>query len=245
MQPQKKAIQVLDPEFEAAINSYADAVIEEEKEKFQPGIESFKVHADRLRDQVRTSMLRYQQNFQKGVEAIYNWLDARKIARPVIDEKNLVTIQSLDEFQQQVNEGKYLHEIFGFSEDTLKTFYQAAYQMAQDKDFAKARDAFFFLVYIAPYVCDFWVGLAISATQLKEYDTVRDATLHALALNPLHLDSYLNGVHIYLMFNEPELAKDLCKRGLEAVEASSKEPWANDFTRVLKEALSIISQRGA
>ncbi len=238
--PLKKNPELIDPAFEASITTFADAVIEDEKSRFQPGIESFQVHANKIREEIHDSMVKFQQNFQKGYETVKIWLVKHGFVPPIISEENISLLQNKEEYQKHLNEGRALYEILGFSEKDLKDFYKAAYQLTQDKDFVKGRDACFFLVTISPQTADFWFGLAVCATQLKEHDTALDATLHLIELDPKRLEGYLNGVHIYLQKNDIDKAFRLCQKGIDFAKISSEEEWTKNFILALEKIANVI-----
>ncbi|MCE5295209.1 MAG: hypothetical protein LLF94_11455 [Chlamydiales bacterium] len=219
----KKPEVVLDPQFEASIASLADAVIAEDEKEFKPGLETFQVHANKLRQEVRDSMIAFQQKFQRGYENISQWLEAKNIENPEISQDNLLILDDSDKFLSQISEGKYIYQILGITDATLINFYKAAYDLAQNKDYQKSRDAFFFLISIAPDVADFWLGLSICTTQLKEYDEALDATLRTIELDPACCPAYQNALFIYTTTNAPEKAKELRTYGLTFAHEHSNE----------------------
>lgn len=219
----KKADVALDPQFEASIATLADAVIAEDEKEFKPGLESFQVHANKLRQQVRDSMIAFQQKFQRGYDCISQWLEAKKIDNPQISQDNLAILDDSDTFLSQISEGKYIYQILGISDAALINFYKAAYDLAQNKDYQKSRDAFFFLISIAPDVADFWLGLSICTTQLKEYEEALEASLRTIELNPVCQAAYQNALFIYIATNAPEKAQALLAKGLEIAQEYNDE----------------------
>src|SRR5476649_2388757 len=96
----KKPMPKLDPEFEKGMDGYIDTVIEEEKGQFQPGLESFQVHANRIRQQIRDEMISFQHDFQNGFDIANSWLDAHKIARPVISPESSSILRNKEQYEQ-------------------------------------------------------------------------------------------------------------------------------------------------
>ena len=230
----KKPEVVLDPQFEASITSLADAVIQEEEKEFQPGLESFQVHSNKLRQEVRDSMIAFQQKFQNGYEIISKWLENHNLENPEIAQDNLAILDDSEKFSSQINAGVYIYQILGISDDTLINFYRAAYDLAQNKDYQKSRDAFFFLITIAPDVADFWLGLSICTTQLKEYDQALDASLRTIELDPSRAAAYQNALFIYNTTNAPEKVSQLCKQGIAFANEHSQEAWAQGLKNLLE-----------
>lgn len=64
--------------------------------------------------------------------------------------------------RKELAEGKSFQEIFDYSEDTMKAFYNAAYTLFQRQAYAESADAFFFLTNLNPYVHAYWLGLGMS-----------------------------------------------------------------------------------
>ncbi len=55
-----------------------------------------------------------------------------------------------------------LYECFGWTKETLRTFYEGAKKFLDEKEYANAIDAFSFLVTIAPKMAEFWKALSVA-----------------------------------------------------------------------------------
>ncbi|MCE5293189.1 MAG: hypothetical protein LLF94_01070 [Chlamydiales bacterium] len=199
----------MDQAFEALINTYAEASIAQSGDISDAQKET-------IRQNVRHSLTTFRDKFQKGYDTIGVWLVEQGIDCPAL---------STD-------------DISSFSDEDVQKIYKAAYSLLQEKSessYAKARDAFFFLVTIAPQVVDFWLGYSHSTTQLKEYEDALDATLHALECNPTLPDIYLQAFFLYLELNQKEEALALCRQGIDFAK-SHNDPWAKTLSTALQEA---------
>lgn len=232
----KEVYMTLDSHLEATVQ----AILENEKKTIKPGTETFKEHENAIRESVRTLTDIYKQKFHEGYEAVATWLEAHRLAKPLISQDALNRVQNQQECFNAIKSGILPFQLFNFSDETLKNCYQAALQLAQDGDFVKSRNAFFFLVTINPRERNFWLGLAITATQLKESDTALNASLTALTLDPTKAEAYLNALHLYLQANDQESAIKLCMQGIDFAKSHSNDVWSRTLGTTLEEALGIV-----
>lgn len=88
------------------------------------------------------------------------------------------TKQKLNNFsllQEELQGGKSVQEIIGFSNETMSKFYKAAYHLFEDKNYKDAANAFLFLASINTHNSDYWLGLGMSTQMCHEYETAIDA----------------------------------------------------------------------
>jgi len=71
--------------------------------------------------------------------------------------------------------GKTAQEIVGFSDKTMAKFYGAAYHLFENRHYADAASAFYFLVSMNAYNHDYWVGLGMSSQMMGDFETAVDA----------------------------------------------------------------------
>ena len=93
-------------------------------------------------------------------------------------------LQDRQALQEDLQAGKSLGEIVGFSEDAMQHFYAAAYQLyhsGRDKD---AADAFFFLSALHPSVQVYWLGLGMAEQCLNRFEEALSAYAMASLLEP-------------------------------------------------------------
>ena len=206
----KRKVQVVDHEFEAHVEEFVSALSLEKK---------LDDEADTIRGNVREVLYEFQVKYRRGYETICQWLEAHGIKPPKLH---------IDD------------TLLGLTPEELNNLYKAAYQFVQDKEFAKGRDAFYFLVTLAPDTFDFWLGLAISCTHLKEYEAALDASLKAIEIDPTKSAGYKNAIHLYVRADSIDKALELCKQGSTLASRNRKEPWSQELHSVLEEAQSYI-----
>ena len=214
-------------EFDALIDSYIDATIAQSGDMPHSQKEA-------IRENVRKTLTSFRDKFQNGYDSIGVWLVEHGIECPVLSKEGLKALYT----PEMLASGKQVYEVLGFTNDDVQTFYKAAYCLLHQKtgnSYANARNAFFFLVTIAPQVVDFWLGLSHCSTQLKEYDDALDATLHALECNPTLPEIYLQAFFLYLELNQKKEALMLCKQGIDFAK-SHTDPWAKTLSTTLEEA---------
>lgn len=118
--------------------------------------------------------------------------------------------------------------------ETLKNFYQVAHTFLNEKQYEKARDAFYCLVAIAPSFSPFWLALAISYAHLNELELSLSASLQAIELDPRNADGYVNCLYVYRRLQDHEKALRLCEQGLQFAQEHEEEPWAQKLKNRLE-----------
>src|SRR5438105_2416737 len=127
---------------EEALNEYISAVLEREKQEFTPGVESFTVHANKIRQEISDAAHAFQKAFNSGYQELLNEL-AQMHPQTDSDADPLAIYR--------------IEEGLGFSLDAMQGFYEAAHKLYEQNRFSEARDSFFFLATVAPQVHEFWL----------------------------------------------------------------------------------------
>jgi type III secretion system low calcium response chaperone LcrH/SycD len=99
--------------------------------------------------------------------------------------KDLSEFRFSSEIKQQIKDraalkkelilGKTPQELAHFSHATMAKFYQAAYQLFEQKKYKEAADAFLFLATFNPHFHDYWLGLGMATQLLHDYEGAIDA----------------------------------------------------------------------
>ncbi len=139
-------------------------------------------------------------------------------------------------------EGKSISDVLGFSPDAIDKFYEAAHHLIAQKRYKEAKDAFFFLVTIAPQVSECWLGLGLAYGQCKETEGAIQSFLRAIALSPHKADGYVAFVRLFTIMNDMPRAKKVCDIGMSFVKEHEKQPWAQELGRALKETKQEINE---
>src|ERR1700733_12825058 len=100
-----------------SINQLIDTLIEDEKEKFQPGIESFQMHAAKVRAKASDAMAKFQQKFQRGYHLMRDALATQPQLTAVLEQGKL--------------------HILNASNDLLLHCYEIARSKTREKEFEK------------------------------------------------------------------------------------------------------------
>ena len=88
----------------------------------------------------------------------------------VISQATMERLKNKQQLLEWLEQGKSLQDIFGFSDEALIEFYEAAKKIFEQKRFCEAIKAFTFLTNLAPNVPAFWLGLGIAQQNNKEWE---------------------------------------------------------------------------
>jgi type III secretion system low calcium response chaperone LcrH/SycD len=77
--------------------------------------------------------------------------------------------------QQQMNSGKSVQDILGFSSDLMQELHSCTRELFEQHLYQEATDAFLFLVTLCPSRFDFWLGLGASTQRTNDYEGAIDA----------------------------------------------------------------------
>ena len=234
-----------DPKFEAAVNDYIESVIHLEKKTYHSDLEPFEAHAEIIRKNISDAMHHFQKTYHHGYEVMLKELSEMFRAQkqkpdPLIPFKaktnKLSILTDPVQFMEFLSQGKSIYELFGFSEDVLGKFYEAGCRLVEKKRFEDARDAFYFLVTIAPTIGEAWLGLGYSYAQCKEMNGAIQAFTCAIELMPQRADPYLTFARIYVELQDYDEALKVCDIGLQRAKENRPEPWAEELGSMMEEA---------
>ncbi len=131
-------------------------------------------------------------------------------------------------------DGKSISDVLGFSPEAIDHFYTAAHNLISQKRYKDAKDAFFFLVTIAPQVSECWLGLGLAYGQCKETEGAIHSFLRAIALSPHRADGYVAFARLFTAINDLPRAQKVCDIGMSFVKEHEKQPWAQELAKALK-----------
>jgi tetratricopeptide (TPR) repeat protein len=229
-----------DKEFESTIATYIDTLIEEEKESFQPGIESIEVHTKRMSEQIRDTLIQFLHCYQRGYQVISEALTTLQIEIPSPNIEKIDSFEDPKAFIEALNRNEETYQLLGFSPDAMNTFYTGARHLIKEQDFKNGCNAFYFLTTLAPKNAPFWLGLAICYTEQKDRESALDATLRSITCNPKMKEGYLHALHLYKQKDSIEQANALCEKGISLAEGFPEESWAQELKVLLEEAKPYI-----
>ncbi len=240
---------VTDSAFEKSIDVYADVVIAKEKETYDNALESFEAHAESTRAKVREAMHTFYKEFSHGYSVLQDELlqmikEGDDKAAPI--EKYKAKLDKADiladgeKLAAYLAEGNTIYQLLGFSPDVLTKFYEVGCRLVQSERYEDARDGFNFLVTIAPFIGEAWLGLGYSYAQCKDLDSAFTACVKAVELIPNNADTYLVLSRVLIEMQEYDKAKQVSDIGIGFAEECSSEPWAEKLKEVMQEAKTQI-----
>lgn len=194
---------------------------------------------------VNDAMQQFQKSYNNGYHILLEELKKSKnkdvdVYKAKIDGlKMLDNPEALKEF---LADGKSISDVLGFSTDAIDNFYSAAHQMMAQKRYKEAKDAFFFLVTIAPQVSECWLGLGLAYGQCKETEGAIQSFLRAIALSPHRADGYIAFARLFTAIDDIPRAEKVCEIGMSFVKEHEKQPWAQELAKALKSAKTEITK---
>jgi tetratricopeptide (TPR) repeat protein len=106
--------------------------------------------------------------------------------------------------------------------------------------YEEAKDGFYFLVTIAPFIGEAWLGLGFCYAQCKDLDSAFTSCMRSVELIPQNPDSYLVLSRVLVEMQEHEKAKEVSDIGIRFAEDNESEPWAEKLKEVMREAKTQI-----
>lgn len=155
----------------------------------------------------------------------------------------LKMLDNPEAFKKFLAEGKSVSDMLGFSEESIDKFYEVAHQLIAQKRFKEAKDAFFFLVTVAPQISECWLGLGLAYGQCKETEGAIQSYLRAIALSPHKADGYIAFARLFTALNDVPSAQKVCDIGMSFVKEHEKQPWAQELGRALKETRQELTHK--
>lgn len=227
--------QKINTEFEEALARYIDAAIHVAQREHTSKLQSFNLYADKIRTNIqnewRTTRKDYVSGYQILLDEISKKLPKGEALAPFIAKTDM-----LGDLTEEFKKSKQLATLFGYTDEVLHSFYNAAYDLLAANQFKKAFDAFFFLVTISPNYRSCWLCFGYAALHLEDFMQAIEAYGQAHALDPQKADSYLSTAAAYIKLNEREKAISVCDMGLLYAAEHQNDAWAQELTILLIEA---------
>ena len=199
------------------------------------------------RKRLSDAMQQFLQTYDKGYKILLDEL-----------KKNLPRDASLKSYQTSMekirmldtpeklatflNADKPLSELLGFSPEVVETFYEQAYKLIEQKRYNDAKDAFFFLVTVAPQMSESWLGLGFACGHCEEPEGAIQSYLNAIALSPHKADGYIAFARLCTAIQDFSRAEKVCDIGMRFAQAHEKQAWAKKLGDMLEEAKKQIAQ---
>lgn len=92
-----------------------------------------------------------------------------------ISKELIYKLKNKSEILADLLSGQIPQNIYGYSDETMKKFYQAAHRFLEQKKYSESLDAFVFLVTMRPCDYAYWIGLGSALQSCKEYESAIDA----------------------------------------------------------------------
>jgi tetratricopeptide (TPR) repeat protein len=238
----------IDHDFEEALARYIDAAIAIAQNEHTSKLQPFDIYADTIRSTIQKEWRATRKNYTSGYHILLHEI-SKKLPKgssltPFIAKTNNSTLHTKG-FEEFIEKGETLASLFGYTDEVLHSFYNAAYDLLEKNQFEKAFDAFFFLVTIAPNYRSCWLCYGYAALHLGDCVQAIEAYGQAYILDPQKADSYLSTAAAYLKLKEREKAIAICDMAILYAGQHKNDAWTIELTTLLNEAKrQITSQKG-
>ncbi len=188
----------------------------------------------------------FQQSYNNGYRLLIEELKKNtqeNIKAFEAKKDGLAMLDNPESFKNFLANGKSISEVLGFSDHAIDKFYEAAHHMIAQKRYKEAKDAFFFLVTIAPQVSECWLGLGLAYGQCKETEGAIQSFLRAIALSPHKADGYVAFARLFTALDDMPRAQKVCDIGMSFVKEHEKQPWAQELGKALKETKHDLAKK--
>ncbi|MCE5294913.1 MAG: hypothetical protein LLF94_09930 [Chlamydiales bacterium] len=196
------------------------------------------VQSPEAEQRMNDAMQLFQKSYNNGYRLLIEELKKNTKENVKAYQAKVDGLKMLDNpetFKNFLAQGKSISDVLGFSSDAIDKFYEAAHHLIAQKRFKEAKDAFFFLVTIAPQVSECWLGLGLAYGQCKETEGAIQSYLRAIALSPHKADGYVAFARLFTALDDAKSAQKVCDIGMSFVKEHEKQPWAQELSRALKE----------
>ena len=202
--------------------------------------------APEAQKRMNDAMQLFQHSYNNGYRLLIE--DLKKTTKDNVKEyqakkDGLKMLDNPELFKNFLAQGKSVSEVLGFTPEAIDKFYETAHQMIAQKRWKEAKDAFFFLVTVAPQVSECWLGLGLAYGQCKETEGAIQSYLRAIALSPHRADGYVAFARLFTAMEDVPRAQKVCEIGMSFVKEHEKQPWAQELSRALKETKQELNTR--
>lgn len=132
--------------------------------------------------------------------------EERRIPKSALDK-----IKDPKILAKQVELGKTLQEVIGFSDQEIKEFYDIASELFEIQEYQVAKESFHFLTRLNPYVLNYWLGKGMCEHLLGEYEKALISYAMAILIDPKHPIAHYHSASCYQIINDAVSAKACLK----------------------------------
>lgn len=198
-----------------------------------------------MEKRITDAMHLFQKSYNNGYRILLDELKATPNKSLQEYHAKVDGLKMLDDpvtFDKFLAQGKSISDVLGFSEDAIDTFYRAAQRLITQKRFKEAKDAFFFLVTVAPQVTECWLSLGYAYGNCDEPAGAIKSYLGAIALSPHKADGYIAFARLCTALNDFPRAQKVCDIGMNFVKQHAQHQWAQELGKMLQQTKNEINQ---
>ncbi|MGA8164312.1 MAG: tetratricopeptide repeat protein, partial [Waddliaceae bacterium] len=147
---------------------------------------------DTYKHDLEEAIAAYKNSIASGVKLLLKRFEKSSSDQGIIDRDKVIDRIKNCDLSKEMESGKSLQEIFGFSHEDMQLFYSYAINLYEDKQYDDCQALFLTLTCINPMYEKLWYGLA-SVMQAKEQFTEASTTWEiSLAFNPNNPETYFH-----------------------------------------------------
>lgn len=230
---------------ERVIDQYIDYLLAAEQERYTSQLESFESYKQKFRNKASENLHSFVNHFFAGYKILLSELEKTTDPAPfLMSQAALESLNSFEKILVFLEQGKPLYEHFGYSNEVLIAFYKAAHKLVEERRFSEGKDAYFFIVTIAPHIREAWLNLGYTLCQLGEPLTGIEAFSRAFELDPTKADSYLATAGAYKKHGNIAKSYDTCDVGIKLAHLHNEAEWAPELEARLQAAKRYLQQVG-
>jgi len=214
------------------IKSVEKSLFEDIENDFNPrGLESFEIYSNRMKAKFESQLKEFREHVNDGYEVLMKKLQEleeknelpRDIADYQLTKEQMDLLEDRRQLEKLEKQKTQVYELFGFSEEIMEEFYQAAVDLYKNKLYEESRNAFVCLTFLNPENSVFWTGLGSSLSILREDERALEAFQFAILYDPVSIEHYVNAVGCCLALNNKEEALNILKVAMDIVDSEEDE----------------------
>lgn len=227
-----------DEKFHEAVDKFAEAFLEEEKDRYQSKLEPFESYKDRQKLVIEKNFEKLAHQYANAYTVVASYVlggsssnltfskeDKESFIKEIkVGEECLRKLLETDTLNS-VLEKKSFQEILGYTDKTLEKFYAVGMQCLGKQDYANASDIFAVLTLINPSIHNSWVAWAICQQALGHWEVAIEACRIAESLDSADPLPYLYASECYAEINDHTHALEEVNKALQQVDNNDAQPF--------------------
>lgn len=199
----------------------------------------------KLRQAVQTCLQYYFGTVEKGYlqvleETKKSWTEA-KIKEFTLSDLTLERLKDPAELKKINEEHPVLQTYLHYSDDLIREVFSIAGDLTERREWEQAVAVVVFLIYLNPYIAEFWEGLGQCWEQASQWDTAEFAYERAIQCAPANPEFYRSACQCLLEQKNYPRAEEILNEGLAYLSEQPSDPNITEATELLTAALAYVN----